>query len=231
MVSGMANGRAAMLSVKKTIRRLHPLSSLKDFCMMATMDIMKIYRECGYTPNDLTKHPEWRLTASVAVLSITRREIWLIGDCQCIVGGKHYDNPKPEEEGIAQHRSEIITRMLSTGEATIEDLLEHDSARDVIVGDIAKTCGRQNIDFSVVDGFPIAIDKVKVVPLGGCREVVLATDGYPLLYPTLQESEEALAHLLKEDPLCYRSFKATKGLRRGQSSFDDRAYVRVEIEA
>lgn len=86
------------------------------------------------------------------------------------------------------------------------------------------SCNEQNISYAVIDGFEIPTDKVKILRAG--REVVLASDGYPLLASTLDESEKLLHEQLKNDPLCINSFKATKGLMKGNVSFDDRAYVR-----
>ena len=83
--------------------------------------------------------------------------------------------------------------------------------------------------FSVIDGFPIALDKVRVINVSGAKEIVLATDGYPFLYPTLSKSEQALTRQLSEDPLCIGHFKATKGLMRGNQSFDDRTYIRFRL--
>ena len=58
-------------------------------------------------------------------------------------------------------------------------------------------------------------------------EIVLASDGYPRLMPTLRESEKELECLLAEDPLCIGDNIATKGLKVGQKSFDDRSYIRL----
>ena len=58
-------------------------------------------------------------------------------------------------------------------------------------------------------------------------EVVLATDGYPVLCPTLQATENALAQLLHDDPLLIHHYQATKAHMHGNNSFDDRAYLRV----
>lgn len=60
-------------------------------------------------------------------------------------------------------------------------------------------------------------------------EVVLASDGYPQLCPTLAESEAALRRQLDDDPFCIRTFKATKGRMVGNQSFDDRAYLRLGV--
>ena len=57
----------------------------------------------------------------------------------------------------------------------------------------------------------------------------LATDGDPFLRDTLSASEEALAAQLATDPLCIRTYLATKGQMAGNLSFDDRAYVRFQV--
>ena len=57
-------------------------------------------------------------------------------------------------------------------------------------------------------------------------EVVLASDGYPKLFGTLEESEHYLQKVLAEDPLCISLNKQTKGLMVGNNSYDDRTFVR-----
>lgn len=98
-------------------------------------------------------------------------------------------------------------------------------------------------------GFPIYQEGVKVValktkpvsssietyfqeqtkPVSSPNEVVLASDGYPFLKPTLAESEAALLHLIAHDPQCIHDFIATKGLVAGNKSFDDRTYIRFRV--
>jgi len=58
------------------------------------------------------------------------------------------------------------------------------------------------------------------------KQIVISSDGYPFLKPTLQESEKMLATLIKEDPLLYKKFKSTKGIVKTNYSYDDRTYVR-----
>ena len=70
---------------------------------------------------------------------------------------------------------------------------------------------------------------VSIVSCQQAKEIVLASDGYPFLMPTLQESEERLADLLRDDPLCISIYKASKGLMQGNKSFDDRSYVRFTV--
>jgi glycerophosphoryl diester phosphodiesterase len=59
-------------------------------------------------------------------------------------------------------------------------------------------------------------------------EIVLASDGYPVLCPTLQESEEQLKKQREEDPLNIGRFQATKAFHPDFNSFDDRSYIRLK---
>lgn len=217
---GRSNGRTAMLAIAGYIRSARPGLSLAAFCDGLTACIRSIYETSAMDMERLRCTPEERLTASVIVYSLVRREVWMIGDCQCLVDGVLYTNEKPYEAQLAAERSRLAKAMnLRIG--------EEDSARKAILPALLEAMKGQNRDYAVVDGFPIPMDKVKVIPVGEGSEIVLASDGYPFLKPTLKESEEALARQLQADPLCIRTFKATKGVRPGNQSFDDRAYIRL----
>ena len=222
------NGRLAMLLVSEVLGELSPADSLGDFCDAVTRRIRDAYDHYHISVDRLIHHPEERLTASAAIYSIHHEEVWLVGDCQCIVGGLCYDNPKPEEHAIALKRAAIIRQMLNHGEATIASLQTDDVARKQIVDDIIATCHDQNKTFSVIDGFPIPLERAKTIKVES-GDVILATDGYPYLLPTLAASEQALSHLLSTDPLLFQTYHATKGMMAGNVSFDDRAYIRFRV--
>jgi len=80
----------------------------------------------------------------------------------------------------------------------------------------------------VLNGFPIHSNHVIILPVPQHSQLVLASDGYPVLKDTLAESEAALRELIQKDPLCYRENKGTKGLAKGNDSFDDRTYIRFD---
>lgn len=61
------------------------------------------------------------------------RQIWMISDCQCMVDGRFYDNPKPCETDIAEKRAAIAADMLNSGTATVESLRRDDKARQAII--------------------------------------------------------------------------------------------------
>lgn len=242
----MKNGRYAMMLISEYIREeLKADASADEFCQGVTAYIYnKVYEKLGVEER-LKEHPEERLTASAILYSRTRNEVWMVGDCQAIIAGKLYENGKPYEEKIARKRVELIEQGLSPAEARkqIEPLL------------IEAMLSGQNQTYTVIDGFPIYREGVKVVSVSdscsvqdsfpasdsvpcsdsasasgtisvSSSEIVLASDGYPFLKPTLAASEAALAEQIANDPQNIRSFIATKGIVEGNKSFDDRTYIR-----
>lgn len=237
----MKNGRYAMMLISEYIREeLKADASVDDFCQGVTAYVYnKVYEKLGVEER-LKEHPEERLTASAILYSRTRNEVWMVGDCQAIIDGKLYENGKPYEQEIARKRVELIEQGLSPAEARkqIEPLL------------IEAMLSGQNQTYTVIDGFPIYQEGVKVValkmksasssievyfqeqtkPISSLNEVVLASDGYPFLEPTLAASEVALAEQIANDPQNIHSFIATKGIVEGNKSFDDRTYIRFSVE-
>ena len=246
----MKNGRYAMMLISEYIREeLKADASVDEFCQGVTAYIYnKVYEKLGVEER-LKKHPEERLTASAILYSRTRNEVWMVGDCQAIIAGKLYENGKPYEEKIARKRVELIEQGLSPAEARkqIEPLL------------IKAMLSGQNQTYTVIDGFPIYREGVKVVSVSdsssvqdsvpasdsvpcsdsasasdtipsSSSEIVLASDGYPFLKPTLAASEAALAEQIANDPQNIHSFIATKGIVEGNKSFDDRTYIRFSPE-
>ena len=246
----MKNGRYAMMLISEYIREeLMADASVDDFCQGVTAYIYnKVYEKLGVEER-LKEHPEERLTASAILYSRTRNEVWMMGDCQAIIDGKLYENGKPYEEKIARERVELIEQGLSPAEARkqIEPLL------------VEAMLSGQNQTYTVIDGFPIYREGVKVVSVSdsssvqdsvpasdsvpcsdsasasdtipsSSSEIVLASDGYPFLKPTLAASEAALAEQIANDPQNIHSFIATKGIVEGNKSFDDRTYIRFSLE-
>ena len=89
---------------------------------------------------------------------------------------------------------------------------------------------QQNVSYAVIDGFRIAEQFVKVITLDfQPHHIVMASDGYPFLRETLDESERLLRQQQENDPLNIDTFLACKAFLNGQDSFDDRSYIRFEI--
>lgn len=222
-----SNGRQAMKLVSSYITHMPKTTNCEQFLTGVTANIRKHYRK-SMLPR-LEKHPEDRLTCSAVIFSRVAREIWMIGDCQCMVGSIFYDNPKPAEEELANMRAQEVRRQLAEGKS-IEELLRDDTARPTIIPHMIETMQQQNITYSVIDGFHIPREHIRIITLDFQPwEIILASDGYPFLRPTLMESEQLLQRQRKEDPLNISSFLATKGFHPDYNSYDDRAYIRFRV--
>ena len=224
-----------MKLVSRYIRHMPKNTTFEAFIRGVTSYIRRHYKKSML--QRLTEHPEDRLTCSVVVFSRLCREIWMIGDCQCLISllnSQHsplyYDNPKPYEAELAAMRANEVERLLNEGHTT-EELCRNDTARPVIIPHMIETMRNQNITYSVVDGFTIPRQHVRTITLDfQPYEIVLASDGYPFLYPTLEESEAALQHQRQNDPLNIGPhFQATKAFHPDFNSFDDRAYIRFKV--
>lgn len=223
-----SNGKYCMEEVKRFILSMPKDISAREFCEGITADIATLYNNKSMSKERLKAHPEERMTASAVIYSAFHRQIWMIGDCQCIANGLLYDNPKPHESIVAAKRAAYLNEVLM--HTSVEEMQRKDAGREHIMGDLIDSCKEQNITFSVIDGFPIPLNLTKLISVDtDCHDIVLASDGYPFLKPTLKESEEALKKQLDNDPLCINTFKATKGLMNGRKSFDDRSYVRFMV--
>ena len=252
----MKNGRYAMMLISEYIREeLKANASVDDFCQGVTAYIYnKVYEKLGVEER-LKEHPEERLTASAILYSRTRNEVWMVGDCQAIIDGKLYENGKPYEQEIARKRVELIEQGLSPAEARkqIEPLLieamlsGQNQTYPVIDGFPVYREGVKVVslsDSSSVQDSVSSSDSCSVQDPVSCSgsasasdtipssssEIVLASDGYPFLKPTLAASEAALAEQIANDPQNIHSFIATKGIVEGNKSFDDRTYIRFSVE-
>lgn len=221
----MNNGRFCMLLISKFISGMPKDITLEDFCSSVTDCIHNYYRS---DEASFLSHPERRMCASVVIYSKHRHEIWMIGDCQCMVDGVLHTNGKPSEARIANERTEVFATMVDKHPDMIQDgQLVNDYARKAVLPELIRSMMDENKTYAVIDGFPVYADGIKTISLDkGYHEVVLASDGYPFLCSTLQKSEAKLTKQLQNDPYNIQSFKATKGLMRGNVSFDDRAYIR-----
>ena len=72
--------------------------------------------------------------------------------------------------------------------------------------------------FGAFDGAPVPDRYIEVTPIDAGVEIVLATDGYPELLPTLAATEAALAEDIASDPLRIGAHKSTKAVAPGQVS-------------
>lgn len=196
--------------------------------------IADIYREEGVYEK-AKKYPEYRSSAAGIIYSRFRSEIWLIGDCQGLIDDRVVADWKGADSLLSDVRAMYLESEILKGKS-IDELRAKDTGREYIRELLIRQKLFQNSGsdspyaYTVLDGFLTdAQGAVRIYSVPEtCKRIVLASDGYPSLKPTLLESERVLHEIISADPLCFRDFKSTKGVYSGNVSFDDRAYVRLE---
>lgn len=230
---GISPGRLAADTLVKALGEMDTTLSARRAMRWLDGQILRWYRE-----HDLERvvadDPFQRISASMVVFHAGRSEIWLLGDCQALIDSVHVTNHKAVDLLTEEVRAFMIESELARG-ATVETLLQHDAGRAAIDDLIRRQRVFQNqvrgtrYDYFVLDGFlPESFNMIIYPVPEGAESVVLASDGYPELYPTLAATEAALREVLHNDPLLFRRMKATKGVYPGSRSFDDRAYLRIQ---
>ncbi|MGI5173839.1 hypothetical protein H0R92_09600 [Treponema sp. OMZ 840] len=225
---GKKTGRLAAELVQKAIEQ-----------SPADAECSKIIKKCNSIFKDFYKNVDfpyekqkYGLQAVAAIYSVSKREIWLIGDCQVMVNGKKYTNSRKSDTLFGELRC-MLRYLSETNESDCSKA--EDAGREAILPWILKTTAFANKEhnpygYSVINGEEIPQKLIKRIVLHKQpSEVILATDGYPVLLPSLQESEAELARILREDPCCCREYISTKGIENGNVSFDDRTYIRFRV--
>lgn len=208
---GFSSGWKAKEVILKTISTMEPHITKID--MFAQLDIA-LKENCASI-----KKLEW-LRASVIVFSKYRNAIWSVGDCSCIINEQQYIETKK------------IDKLLGELRAFVEECGEN--GREAINPFLEKQLLLENtLDFefgyTVANGNGFYPKHIKEYNVKSGDIVVFATDGYPKLFDTLQESESYLAKILQSDPDCIKEFKSTKGKDPENNSFDDRTYVKFIV--
>jgi len=193
-----------------------------------------------YRRNDLlaaaTHDPGYRIAAALAGVNLFRQEVWLIGDCQVMLGDQHLSTRLKSDLVLSEVRALALEMELLKG-TTIDDLRKVDAGRALIMPLLRGQAWFQNnllsgeYFYAAIDGFPIPEEGIiieKISPDVDC--IILATDGYPQLCSSLEASERVLQEILSRDPLVFRIHKTTKGMMHGNISYDDRAYVKIKLQ-
>lgn len=233
-LNGKASGRLAMEIASEAIRNFPKDISAEQAIQRITDSIYSFYIE-HHLLNSLKEEPGKRFTANGVIYSVARGEVWQVGDCQCIIGDLNSANEKEIDAIMANARAAFNEVALANG-ATMEELEAHDPGRDFIYPFLQRQAVLQNNSnpeqpyaFPVFDGFPVNMKQVNIFPVGNVKEIILSSDGYPKLFRSLSESESYLATILEKDPLCMHLYKSTKGVKKGNGSFDDRAYIKISL--
>ena len=89
---GKTSGQIAMEIVSNAITTLPDTADIDEITNILTLALHNFYEEHQLLPM-VSSHPENRPTCSIAIYSRFHHEVWLIGDTQCRIKGKTFDNP------------------------------------------------------------------------------------------------------------------------------------------
>lgn len=223
-------GRQAMIAIRRAVSRLPAQATAREMVDLATAHV----RESSDGLRGAA--------AVIGVYSAARRELWQVGDvCYWWRGLSQTPVAKPVDVAAARFRAAILATRLADGE-TVNALRTDDVGRSAILPLLHRQKRLRNSEpgrvslidewrYGAVDGEWIPDSYVRVVAVPATvDEIVLHTDGYPRSWPALHDAERDLRERLDEDPLCIGDLCGTKGVRPGNDSFDDRAYVRLRID-
>jgi len=179
--------------------------------------------------------------ARLSVLDASRDIAWSVGDCQIAVndsqGCSLHDGKSAVDKSLADVRAAVLEAHGLLGTAPSE--VGPDPGREAILPTLRMQAvfANQSGEFSygAINGTRVPDHHIWRRRLDDVHHVVLATDGYPFVLNqaqdnilTLPQAEAALQAALIEDPLCVGVLRGTKGLRPGQVSFDDRAWLSLK---
>lgn len=231
---GKTTGQWAAQCVVEALRTLPAAATCQEAVSAVTRHIQRFYA-IHHLEEQVEKHPEFRCTASAVIYSAVRKEIWQVGDCRCLTHAFYSANEKEIDRVMAEARTVYNEAALAAG-MSFGELSACDPGREFILPFLKRQAWLQNrrreecrYAYAVFDGFPVPMELVKCFSVADETEIVLASDGYPKLFFTLDEAEAYLHRMLEEDPMCMYQHPGTKGIHPGNCSYDDRAYLSLRI--
>lgn len=153
-----------------------------------------------------------------------------VGDVAWADGIATHRGAKEIDALHSRRRAEHLHALLRAG-ADVDELRASDPGRGLILPSLRAQAALRNdatadLGFGAIDGTPVP-ERFAETWSVGASDIVVATDGYPVLLPTLAQTEACLASDLEADPLRIGAHPSTKGVLPGHDSFDDRTYLRL----
>lgn len=226
---GMFGGRFAAELVASVFSVLDPEIDLSN-CVKALTD--KLRAALRKTDPALNPEVDDGPCAVLVAYSVSRREVWRIGDCSWATQVAAHLGSKTLDRVASEARAGLLRGLLLAG-ASEDSLLSTDPGRDFILPLLRIQYLFRNLVsadpfiYGAIDGSIIPELLCETWPVATGQEIVLASDGYPMLFDSLARTEAYLASDLRRDPLRIRKYPSTKAVVPGNESFDDRAYLRI----
>ena len=224
---GRSGGLFAAQSLSEAIAALGAETTAREFADHITDFLREAVSSVVGELDDSVRWP----SASIVCFCFERDEIWRIGDCSFALDGAVFRGEKRVDDAAYGFRAAVNAARLAGGEPLDQ----------VVAEDPGRQAGRALYDsqqllsnrlgpwgFGCVNGRQVPDEYVEVHPVDDATEVVLASDGYPVLEPTLRESEDRLRTMMADDPAAVGDlWSMGKSLLPGANAMDDRAYLRL----
>lgn len=171
--------------------------------------------------------------ARLLVYSVAHKQIWRLGDSPFAIDGELHYELSPALQEAAAKRCEVMKHFLENPKSDLKDLVNNDygrsAAMDLIVAEerrvdgVEVLSGRPDVDIDTL------LSHLEVVDVASGQELILATDGFPRVLATLEESQAWFAAQRARDPLFINDFKSLRGASDDEAGYDDRSYVRFLV--
>jgi hypothetical protein len=171
--------------------------------------------------------------ASIVIYNQVQRQVWRVGDANFSLDGDDH-TVRTAFDDIQVELKRLIFEAVAYDNP---DQLRPDEDLDLILRLLHNyQPGLQNPSqpgpyaLSILDGHrpPLRVEQFSVPQ--DASLLILASDGYPRLFPTLQEAERFLYELRAQDPLLTGKFAQAK-LPRQPGAWDDRTYLKLDISS
>ena len=225
-IQGISSGRFAMQKIKEALKKVNPKDTPIEILTFINNFLKESVKSLDIKNLDTP-------AASILICNLQREEIILYGDCAYSVNGKTYKIIKNADKVLSQKRAEIIKNAINNG-VSISEIRQNDIGRQAIINDLINQANNfanfnnQN-GYPCINGTDIIESFIKIEKIKKKDEIIMCSDGYPVIENTLEKSEEKLKKLLKKDILCISELCSTKGVKIGDISFDDRTYLRFIV--
>lgn len=221
--AGGSPGLKAALAMEEGLFELSPTAGAREAIDLLTARVASLARVGQPRP-----------FASALVYSAVQREVWIVGDGWVMLDEQDYRFAHEIESRAAAARAALVTASLQT--MSLESLRGDDVGREMIMpllqaeGELANLDLADPLCFGRMDGRPVPERFVNRVPVPrSTRRLVLASDGYPQLLGSYDATEKALRRRIASDPLMIEDPPMTKGVGEGQVSYDDRAWLELDV--
>ncbi|QZP16114.1 hypothetical protein [Avibacterium paragallinarum] len=226
---GKKGGRVSRDIIQTVFQSLPPNTSKEEVLKRINAEYQKFYSQ--NKDIDFAKNPFFRPTATLIWYNFDTNELVAIGDSKARIDGIAYND---EEKLVDTLNSALRVKVIKELGLTDEQVAENDLGRFYILPLLKRQSEFQNnpnapkaFQFWAIDGFDIPNSELRVWKFDHTPKIIeLSSDGYETYpkEPSIQTYEEELHSTLKSDRMRIKH-PSTKGVAKGNYSFDDRAVL------